>query len=503
MIFWVLVGFILGIASASFWGAYFFTLFIIFLFGLILIALIFPLAAFKKIAPLVVIFFFGFSLGFWRFNLDLPKIDENHLAFYNGQKIVWRGEIISAPEVKITGKNYLVSALEIKNPVDRKIAGRALISMPFYADFKYGDLVEISGSLMSPPVSSGILNYQEYLAGKNIYSQMFDPEAIRLASGRGFSGLAFIYDLRDKINASFQKYLTEPQTSLGLAMFLGEQGLLPISTKTDFNTTGLSHILAISGSNFAIIMSFLSLVLIRLGRVSRRKIFYFLLFFSIFYLAIIGWPPSAVRSAIMILIFILGQMFGRKFNSVRLIVLTACLMLLFQPQLLVFDIGFQLSFLAVFGLCFLPPVLMKFFSFLPNYRFFPFRTYAVTTLSAQIFTIPLIIYYFGNLSLISFLANLLVLPIMPIFFIALLLFAVLIIFLPIFGTILSWPIWVMASYLLFLTKFLSAWPGANLKLGSFSFIWIFVFYFLLIIFFMKQNISRIKIGEIQEIVPEK
>ena len=181
----------------------------------------------------------------------------------------------------------------------------------------------------------------------------------------------------------------------------------------------------------------LAYVLVFLG-FWRGQAFYFSVGFVWFYVALVGFPSSAIRAAIMASIFLLAEKQGRQNTSSRTIVLAGALMLLQNPFLLFYDVGFQLSFLASMGIIHLKPLVDSFFLYvalpLSNYKFKKPLKFSLpkkageflekraknlvdivaVTLSAQIFTFPIIIYNFGMVSLVAPLTNLLILPMIPV-----------------------------------------------------------------------------------------
>lgn len=174
-------------------------------------------------------------------------------------------------------------------------------------------------------------------------------------------------------------------------------------------------------------------------------------------------------------IFLLAQYFGRMANSSRTIIFAAALMLLQNPLLLKLDVGFQLSFLAMMGIIYFSQIFQEYFRKIPN--LFQFRNLLSTTLSAQVFTFPILIYNFGYFSLVSPLTNILVVPLLPsILGLGLLFGIVSLIFQPL-GRLLSFPCWLLLAYLLKVVDFFSQhWAFKTLKI---SWLWLITFYLLL------------------------
>jgi len=196
------------------------------------------------------------------------------------------------------------------------------------------------------------------------------------------------------------------------AIILGDRSELDLETKNLFSQTGISHIISISGMHISIVSILTFWILIYFG-LSRKKAFYFIVIFLIFYLCLIGFIASAIRAVIMGLILMYGYKEGRLANSGRALVFAAGILLLINPRLLRWDVGFQLSFLATFGIIY-------FYNYINNFlnkvRMISEKINAIlaVTLSAQVLTLPLVFYYFNVFSYVSPITNLLVIPVLPV-----------------------------------------------------------------------------------------
>jgi len=195
----------------------------------------------------------------------------------------------------------------------------------------------------------------------------------------------------------------------------------------------------------------------------------------------IGAPASAIRAGIMSLVLVLAEMIGKKRDQLNLLVFTCFLMLIFNPKLLGFDIGFQLSFLAVLGINLLNQDFEKIFSKIPNKKFLPLRSCLSVTLSAQILTFPLILYYFGNLSLSAPMVNILVLPFLPFLMFFIFIFSLSSLVIPFLTELFVWPVWLLITYIVMVAKFFAGLPYFSFVFGKVSF-WLIIFLYFLIVF---------------------
>jgi competence protein ComEC len=253
----------------------------------------------------------------------------------------------------------------------------------------YGDRVEVVGKVEQVMTKKGQkelwLNY---------------PQVNLLAPAVTKGGIKSVFSLRQKIIFFFQRLLPEPAASLVLGVLLGVKSALPDDFYQDLVRTGTLHVVVASGANVILVASFAFPLLNRFF--NRRKALLLTLPLIWFYVFLCGAEPPLLRAAIMTSFSLGGSFFGRQKESWRGLVLAAVLLALFTPEV-VFDLGFQLSFASSAGIIFLKNRLESFFSWLPTLG--SFKDDLLTTLAAQIFTVPLLLISFGQFSPFSFLAN--------------------------------------------------------------------------------------------------
>jgi len=243
------------------------------------------------------------------------------------------------------------------------------------------------------------------------------------------------------------------QANLLTGLLLGHSQGFNTNILNQFNCVGVRHIMAVSGYHCAIISSIVMGLFLYIG-LWRKHAFYLTIFVLIGFVLLTGARSSTVRASIMAGSYFLGQNIGRRVKFKNIIILTAVLMLAKDPSLLINSIGFQLSFCAVLGIVYLTPVLKSKLKFLPEI--------IIVNLSAQIAVLPLIFYYFKQISLIAPLANLLVLPLLPF----LILCGFIVLFIGFASTSLAiflvWPLYLGLSYVLKIVELISQIPGACL-----------------------------------------
>ena len=197
-------------------------------FGLIPFALIPFFSRSKKTLIVVGLCLFALLGGGLYFPSSLPPSDEHSLRFYNDTGIVEiQGIVAEEPDIRDTYCLLTFSASEIiVNGEKEQVSGNALIRVPRYPVYHYGDVLKVSGKLETPPQFEDF-DYESYLERQGIYSIIYYPGVEVLDHGQGFKPLQLIYSLRERLSASLARALPEPQGSLAQAILLGLRGNIP------------------------------------------------------------------------------------------------------------------------------------------------------------------------------------------------------------------------------------------------------------------------------------
>lgn len=476
-----MLSFMAGVVVAEFLRFDIFFIFCLFLLFIFLI-LISKNNSFLRIIFLVTLFFI---FGFWRFQISLPDYNNHHNIFhYNSNQVSFVARVVSINQ-KISYQQLILETIAMDN---RPVIGKVIATIPLYPEYKFGDHLEINCKL-SKPASYNDFDYGRYLSGLGIYSVCSFPQVSAINESENnliFKIFSFIYFIKNKLNQSLAYFIPEPEASLLQAMIFGVTGGLPKDVSNILSNVGLSHAVAISGMHMVIITIVIMQLSIALGLI-RQKSFWVASIAVIFYIGMIGFLPSAVRGAIMALLFLYAQKIGRLSYSINALLLSAFIMLLFNPKLLLYDVGFQLSFMAVLGLIYLLPILKDKFKSWSDLG--QVKNIILVTLSAQIMTQPLIIFYFHKISLISLLANVLVLPITPFLMIWVFINSVVGLFSQPLGYFMGYVSYLMSHYMIFISAYLNNWPVAYLDLQIDSIFITSIFYFFIIVFIFKNKNS--------------
>jgi len=359
-------------------------------------------------------------LGAARFAHSDRPLPENHLAHYNDfpLPVSLSGTIIDDPEERdtYTQLKVSVSSLRIQSQGDTlPVQGRVLVSAPRLTAWKYGDRVRMTGLLEAPPQFE-TFDYRAYLSRRGIHSLLTRGAVHKVAGGQGRPFLAMIYALRHKAHETMKALFPDPEASLLAGILLGIERGIPPSIRQDFDSTGTSHIIAISGFNLTI----LAAVFVNcFGRLfgARRGLFAAGLALT-FYTLLVGADAAVVRAAIMGSLTLIAYLSGRQTDALASLSAAGMAMSALDPQVL-WDVSFQLSFAATLGLLLYATPLEEAFVKLASRWIEMKRAQAIAkpvgefllfTLAAQITTLPLTAAYFQRFPLISPLANVVILP---------------------------------------------------------------------------------------------
>jgi len=433
----------------------------------------------------VIIFFGAASYS----QQTIYSIDNSDLRSFNDSGVIEiRGMVARDPDVRDSSTHLYFSATELKTDEGwREVDGTALLFVPRYPAYDYGDILAVTGKAETPARLDDF-DYENYLAHQGIYTTIVFPAIQLQERGRGIKPLSWIYTLRNGMSQTLAEMLAEPQASLAQGMILGMRGNIPPETRDDFNHTGTAHLLAISGLHLGIMAG----VVLGLGLWLFGKRYYLYAWLALaaiwFYAIIAGLQPPIIRAAIMTSLFLFAEILGRQRSAINALAFAAAIMAGISPFILG-DASFQLSFLAMAGLIFLFPPLKalgeKAFGAstdkteaLPSTAIFIINAVSVT-LAALIAVWPVVAYYFGTVSLVGPLATFLVLPVLPAVIISGALAGLAgLIALPV-AQAFGWLSWLFLSYMTSVIGGLSSLPLSHIEIGGFNPTLLWIYYLLI------------------------
>lgn len=311
-------------------------------------------------------------------------------------------------------EGYIVEDVDVRQNMQmltvqpKGYSQRILVTVPLTSQYFYGDWLLLSGKIIEPQ-SFDDFDYKAYLQRYNVYALMRYPKAIILKNHQ----LSKLKESLLTTKQTFVRHLDglyeEPERSLLLGILIGARKTLPQPIVDDFNATGTSHIIAISGYNITIIITALSFFIIYFG---RRISFWISVAIIAAFVVFTGASASVVRAAIMGGLLLVASNIGRQYRVAAALFFAGALMLVINPKILVWDVGFQLSFAASLGIIYFLPQLERLTEQWENPL--QIKSSFLTTIAAIVATAPLLAFTFGTFSLVAPIANILVLPIIPI-----------------------------------------------------------------------------------------
>lgn len=355
---------------------------------------------------------------------------------------------------------------------------------------KKGEVIKAEGEFVIPDLArnTGSFNYRRYLNSQNIYGSFFIKNYELIDVGK----FNLIYFIQDEIYKSFEKLFPKNEMGLILGMMIGETKDISEETLNDFKNTGITHLIAVSGSNVMYVLICVQFIFNKLC--GKRKSYYISIFFLIIFMLVSGASSSVIRATIMTILMILSNIFYKKSDTLMNIVVSAFILMSINP-LIIYDVGFILSFGGTIGIVFLSNDFKKIFS-----KFGKISETLATTCSAQIVLIPIMAYYFNTFSIIAVVTNLIVVPISGFITIfGFFIFLVSKIFFPI-AFLISKPLYVLTHFTIFISNVFSKIPFSNVKTITPNILEILFFYFIVLfslkkikISFLKSNIKNISL----------
>lgn len=465
MIVPLLIAFLVGVFFAT-------TLFPSFTFACFLFFLSFALIILSLFKPhsrnfiFIGLLFIAFGLGILRFTSWKSGSVDRLLESRVDTVIRAHGVIVDEPDIR-EDKIHLIVLLDgvEEGNATTSVEGKALLIVPAYPVYAYGENIFITGKMSLPRSFAGddgrIFNYPEYLHAKGVRYEFVYPKIVSVGDAGGNGVLGMLFDLKHSFTLRIQDILPEPQSALAEGLLLGGGHSLGGDWTSRFRDVGIIHIIVLSGYNMTIVAEWLATLFLFLG-------FYPSIIVAsigiVLFALMAGAGATVVRAAIMALLVLLARLTGRTYDVARALLFAGVVMVIVDPGILLYDPSFQLSFLAALGLLYVAPLIKPYATKLKQFPVL--EEVVVSTLATQTLVLPLLIYQTGTLSLISLFSNILVLPFIP-----LTMFFVFIGSLVGFVSgplsfILMIPAQMMLSWMLVVAKYGAMIPFAAIKLPS-------------------------------------
>ncbi len=368
-------------------------------------------------------------LGSWKFTLDKTSVTENLLTGFadSGGEVQLRGMILDVPRRRTKTDQIVTRAHHLStDQIIQAAEGDLLVYVSrekgdenAIASVSVGSEIAVTGIIARPraPRNPGVFDFRPYLVLHGIsavmYVESWSDVSLISTQTNGWSLRATIASIRAWIASVFDSKVGGVEAAFLKGILLGDRSEIPAEVKTSFINSGVVHVLAVSGFNVGMVaLIFLSIFpLFRLGRVSTILLTIVFLFF---YMLLTGSVPSVVRATIMATVILLAPLVQRKADVFNSLAFAAIVIFIIDTKQF-FNPGFQLSFAAVASILYFYPKITRLAHHLPeglrgSKAFdFVFKLFSVSV-AAQIGTMPFTVAYFGMVSLISFVANLFVIP---------------------------------------------------------------------------------------------
>ncbi|MGI4021023.1 MAG: ComEC/Rec2 family competence protein [Janthinobacterium lividum] len=343
----------------------------------------------------------------------------------------------------------------------------------------YGDelLIPSNYKAIDAPFNPAEFNYKLWLQHQQIYFQVYlqQNQYQLIASNFGNPIIGYALQVRKKLVLKFQKYMYNVDaTAVASTLILGYRADLSQDVLQSYSKTGTMHVLSVSGMHVALVYIVIEMLLHFLNRkrngVLLKAVISILLIWI--YALITGFSPAVCRAAVMIIFVICGKTYNRHISMFNILLVSALILLLYNPFFIT-DVGFQLSYLAVFGLIILQPIIENWFDFKHKYVRKLWSLLSVS-LAAQLITFPVSVFYFHQFPIYFLISNLfIVLPSMLIMYvgIAFLLFSNI--------DILAKPLGFVLEKIIILMNTGLAWIE-NIPFGNWKKLWITIPEYLLL-----------------------
>lgn len=347
----------------------------------------------KKYQKIIIVLIIGSFIGFFRISAEYLYLNHQESLLMPGQKN-YQGQIVQLPR-QTKDAQWLMVKYQISSRVIR-----VMLKTDLYPVYQRGQFISWQGDFQLSKDNKHS-SYGGYLLSQRVVAIFYQPRIRIINNNQKDSWLDYFKLQTIKI---IKSSMLEPESSIMVAYFFGDDDLIPDQWQELYRRVGISHVIAISGMHIMIMAMLFQRSLYYLF-LNKKITLILVMVILTSYVLMIGNQASAIRALLMFLIITMGEILSRPRFSFYTLLLVAVLTLVYQPLLLFYDLGWQLSFLAVAGLMFLTKYTQQIFKGDGMIA----QTLAAT-LAAMIMTGPWLAYKFSGLSLWAPLANILVIP---------------------------------------------------------------------------------------------
>lgn len=463
--FWAVIsGLLLGVMVRSF-----FTLG----FGFVALGLVIGMGLLflqQRSALVLALVCIGCALGVLRMQSGIVE-PLNLLDAQRGNTVVLQGTVSAEPDAREKSTRLTLDVDSVTFASSTYATNvRVLVNAPPYTNVSFGDRVSARGTVGVPEAfDTGLgreFKYDAYLAKDGILYELSFAQVSIVSVGEMVWYQYFEYGalwVKQQFERGIGDTLSEPQAGLAAGITVGDKRGIGATWSEIFRSVGLTHIIVLSGYNIMVVIGFFSWALS-----GARRSVQILGGMSVafFFILMTGFASATVRASLMASIAVVGRVTGRVYLASRALALVALGIVMWNPYVLAFDPGFQLSVLATGGLIWIAPLVSRSCSMIPER--YGLREIVATSIGTQVAVFPLLLYQTGTLSSVSLPANILVLVIIPLAMMCSFVAGVC-------GALLgSWGVWcalpahLLLSYVLWVAEKLSLLPFAQMHVPAFS-----------------------------------
>lgn len=471
---WALVGgFLLGAGARSFLTFGWWTIGFLLFTGIAVLLGGFVARAHRSKTIIATVFLCAVAAGAARMHIAAFSGDVA-LDVWVGERVEIEGVVADEPDgrennVRLRVRVTMIASTTVESGV------KVLVIAPLHTSAKYGDVVRASGELRLPEsFDAGAgreFNYPAFLAKDGVGYELSFAQVEMIGEVSANPVKAGAIWIKQTYLDGLAQSLGEPEAGLAGGITAGDKRGLGSELSETFRIVGLIHIVVLSGYNIMVVIQFLEWMLGSTRLWIRSSI---AIMVAIFFALITGLASSSVRAASMAVIAMVGKATGRTYLATRALAVVALGMVLWNPFVLAFDPGFQLSMLATLGLIHVAPLFAERLGWVTER--FGMREIASATLGTQAAVLPILLYSSGSLSLYSLPANLLALIVVPWAMLLSFIAGIAGIFTGPIAPVIGFPAYILLWYVTSVADFFASFPFANVSTPSFSIGWVLVAY---------------------------
>lgn len=432
---------------------------------------------------ITILFSFGLFIGIVRVQLMEEKV-----KYVCESTCSFNVRIISSPEEK---NEYQIFKA---HPIS---AGSEMydiqIRTTLYPKYKIGETLKVGGKVTvintivphdDSKNNNKIFDYASYLRTKNIGSEMIYP-SVEVVDGETLTFSDVLGRWKEDLVTRIDKYVSQSESSLASGMLFGKSSISKDLLQT-FRVAGLSHIMVLSGFNIVIVIASILFVLAFLPLVIRITLASISV---VVFVLMVGAEPSVIRAMLMSFVGLLAMLLGRAYVARQALIISLFAIVMYEPYALLHDVSLHLSFLATMGLVYMSePFKIIFQNYFSHIKSVSLKELLITTLSAYFSTLPYVMYTFGTVSPYAIIANILVIPFVPLTMLLSFLVVVSSYISGIFSTVFGFVDTLLISFIIFIAKMVESLPLSSFVLNI-SFLAMCVTY-LMIIISIKYILSK-------------